>query len=117
MVNQIRICPGCVTTEVIDCSRSLGMVLEGYSPFGTGRIFRIPELVQIAGKYHKTVAQICLRWGVQMGFVLLPKSITPARIRENADIFDFELSEEDLNTLTHLKGEVGTPTDPDHIDF
>ena len=57
---------------------------------------------KLGGKYNKSWAQIMLRWGLQLGFVILPKSVTPSRIRENGDIFDFQLSEEEMTKLTEL---------------
>lgn len=117
MVNQIRLCPGDIMPEVVEYSRAHGMLLEAYSPLGTGRIFQVPELQQMAEKYHKTIAQICLRWSLQMGFLPLPKSVTPSRIQENAAIFDFELSAEDVKVLTDLKADVGGASDPDQATF
>lgn len=117
MVNQIRLCPGDIMPEVVDYSRSQGMLLEAYSPLGNGKIFQVPEVAQMAEKYHKTVAQLCLRWSLQMDFLPLPKSVTPSRIVENTQIFDFELAPEDVKTLTELKAEVGGASDPDLATF
>lgn len=117
MVNQIRLCPGETQPETSEYCRKHNILLEAYSPLGTGRVFDVPEIQELAKKYGKTVAQICLRWSLQMGYLPLPKSTTPSRIRENADIFDFELSEEDVQLIASLKGCCGPTKDPDTITF
>jgi diketogulonate reductase-like aldo/keto reductase len=70
---------------------------------------------ELAQKYGKTIAQVSLRWSLQMGFLPLPKSQTPARIRENAAIFDFTLSDEDVDLLAGMTDCCGTSSDPDKI--
>jgi len=117
MVNQIRLCPGDTQDEVVDYCRSKNILLQAYSPFGAGKIFEVPEMLALAEKYHKTVAQICVRWSLQRGYLPLPKSVTPARIRENADVFDFELDESDVRLLADMKGCAGYSNDPDNIQF
>lgn len=117
MVNQIRLCPGDTQDETVSYCREKNILLEAYSPLGTGKVFSVPELKAMAEKYNKTIAQICLRWSLQMGFLPLPKSTTPERIRENADLFDFELSPEDVCAISNLKGCCGTASDPDQITF
>mgnify|MGYP001335398191 CR=1 FL=1 len=117
MVNQIRLCPGETQEELVEYCRERGMLLEAYSPLGTGKIFEVPEVVKLAEKYGKTVAQICIRWSLQRGYLPLPKSVTPARIRENADVFDFELSPEDVKLLADMDGVVGYSLDPDTTKF
>ncbi|MBR4831114.1 MAG: aldo/keto reductase [Butyrivibrio sp.] len=117
MVNQIRLCPGDTQDELVKYCKDLGMVIEAYSPLGTGQIFDIPEVKELAAKYNKSVAQICIRFSLQMGFLPLPKSVTPARIEENLKVFDFELEETDVALLAGLKGCVGFATDPDTTNF
>ena len=117
MVNQIRLCPGDTQDEVVDYCRSLNMLLEAYSPFGVGKIFSVPEMRALAQKYGKSVAQICVRWSLQRGYLPLPKSVTPERIRENADVFDFELDAEDVQLIADMKGVVGYSNDPDSITW
>lgn len=101
-VNQCRLCPGETLPEVVEYSREKGILMEAYSPLGTGTVFSVPEMKAIAEKYGKTVAQVCVRWSQQMGFLPLPKSVSEKRIIENADVFDFELSEEDVATIAGL---------------
>ena len=117
MVNQIRLAPGDTQDEVVAYSRDKGMLLEAYSPLGVGRVFEVPEMQAMAAKYNKSIAQIALRWSLQRGYLPLSKSITPARIRENTQLFDFALSEEDVNTIANLKGCVGYSADPDNISW
>ena len=117
MVNQIRLCPGDTQDEVVDHCRSLNMLLEAYSPFGVGKIFSVPEMRALAQKYGKTIAQICVRWSLQRGYLPLPKSMTPERIKENADVFDFELDSEDVQLIADMKGVVGYSNDPDFITW
>lgn len=118
MVNQIKVCPGQPQKELADYSRSLGMVVEGYSPLGTGGIFKNAEIQQLAEKYGRTVAQVCIRWCLQQGVVPLPKSVNFARIEENSKIFDFTLSDEDLERIANLKNlEIRPVRNPDEAEF
>lgn len=116
-VNQIRLCPGDVPAANVEYCRSHNILLEAYSPFGTGRIFKIPEMADLAAKYGKSVAQICIRFSLQMGFLPLPKSVTPERIVDNTKIFDFELTKEDMDQILSLDGIVGHAKDPDTTNF
>lgn len=113
MVNQIRLCPGETQDEVVNYSRAQGMLMEAYSPLGVGKIFEVPQMKEISNKYGKTIAQIAIRWSLQRGYLPLPKSVTYERIKENADVFDFELEEEDVQLIADLKGCVGYSDDPD----
>ena len=117
MVNQIRLCPGDTQDDVVAYSREHGMLLEAYSPLGVGKIFQVPEMIALAEKYGKSIAQICIRWSLQRGYLPLPKSVTPERIRENAQVFDFELSPEDVQCIADLKGCCGYASDPDTTTF
>ena len=117
MVNQIRLCPGDTQDETVAYCRAQGMVLEAYSPLGVGRIFEVPEMQQLAEKYGRSIAQICIRWSLQRGYLPLPKSVTPSRIQENLKVFDFELDEDDVQLIADLKGCVGFASDPDSTQF
>lgn len=117
MVNQIRLCPGDTQDEVVDYCKERSMVLEAYSPLGTGRIFEVPQMQAIAQKYGKTIAQVCIRWSLQKGYLPLPKSVTESRIRENAEVFDFELSAQDVQSISDLKGCCGYSQNPDTTVF
>lgn len=117
MVNQIRLCPGSAEPELVQYCRDRNILLQAYSPMGTGKIFDVPEMKELARKYGRSIAQICIRWSLQMGFLPLPKSVTESRIRENALVFDFELTQEDVKLVAEL-GEVCGPTpNPDDRPF
>ena len=116
-VNQIRLCPGYTQPEVVKAARARGMLLEAYSPFGGGgstNILKDAVLAEIANKYGKTAAQVCVRWCLQMDFLPLPKSSTPDRIVSNAGAFGFELNADDMERLTNLKGYDSPFPHPDH---
>jgi len=117
MVNQLRLCPGVTQPEVVSYCNDRNIVVEAYSPFGTGGIFEVAEMRSLAEKYGKSVGQVCLRWCLQMGYVSLPKSKNPERIRENARIFDFALDEADVRKISELTGRCGEAPDPDRINF
>ncbi len=117
MVNQLKLCPGVTQDETVDYCKKQGIVVEAYSPFGTGMIFGNEDMKKLSAKYGKTVGQLCLRWCLEKDFVSLPKSANPMRIRENAEIFDFELSKEDVDFISNLKGVCGEAPDPDNIMF
>lgn len=117
MVNQIRLCPGDTQDEVVDFCRARNILLEAYSPLGVGKIFDVPEMKALAVKYGRSVAQICIRWSLQRGYLPLPKSNTSARIKENAAVFDFELESADVELIANLKGCVGYSANPDTITW
>lgn len=93
------------------------ILVEVWSPLGTGRMLNNETLKSIAGKYEKSVAQLCIRWCSQNGVLPLPKSVTPARIVENADVFDFEITAEDLHVINDMPYFGGSGLHPDKIDF
>ncbi len=117
MVNQIRLCPGDTQDELVEYCRSQSILLEAYSPLGVGKIFEIPEMQALEKKYNKSIAQICIRWSLQRGYLPLPKSVTPSRIKENTDVFDFELEASDVQMIADLKGCVGFSHNPDTITW
>lgn len=117
-VNQIRQYPGEPDMgETIEYCKRNGILIQAYSPLGTGRIFESEELKSLAEKYSRTPAQICIRWCLQMGYNPLPKSVTPSRIIENADVFGFELSDDDVALLSAMPNCCGETRDPDHTTF
>lgn len=114
MVNQIELHPGWLQQETVDYCRDKGIVVEAWGPFSRGNLFGSGELDGIAAKYGKSVAQVCLRWHLQQGYIPLPKSVTPQRIEENAQIFDFELAQEDMEYISGIK-DTGTGRNPDDV--
>ena len=117
MVNQIRLCPGETQDELVTYCKERNILLEAYSPLGTGQIFKVPEIQILAEKYQKSIAQICIRWSLQNGFLPLPKSVSAERIRENMDVFGFELSDDDVRLIAELTGCVGLSKDPDTLNW
>ncbi len=99
MVNQIEFHPGYTQPETVKYSQEQGMLVQAFSPLGCGAVLSDETLKGIAAKYGKTVAQVCLRFVLQSGLNVLTKSVTPSRIVENTQIFDFELSAEDMATI------------------
>lgn len=103
MANQIKIHPGFVPAETINYCREKQIALEGYSPLATGRLLDNATIKEIAAKYDRSVAQICIRWSYQHNYLPLPKSVNEKRIKENLNIFDFELEPEDMARLDALQ--------------
>ncbi len=99
MVNQIEFHPGYCQYDNVQYSQSLGMLVEAWSPLGSGAVLRDAALERIAEKYNKSVAQLCVRFALQLGVLPLPKSTNPDRIASNADVFDFEISQEDMQRI------------------
>ena len=94
--NQIELSPFLTRTSLVDYCQSRGIVVEAYSPLARARKLSDPRLVEMAEKYGKSTAQVALRWGLQHDFVVIPKSTNKERIFENANLFDFALSTEDM---------------------
>lgn len=113
VVNQIYLNPSDAQEEVVAYNQKHEILSEAYSPLGTGNLLAISELQTIAENYQKTVAQVVLRWSLQHGFLPLPKSVTESRIIENGQLFDFELSTEDMKAIDQLKGCAGKAPNPD----
>lgn len=104
VINQIELHPIFQQKEMVAYDRENNIVTEPWSPLGNGNaeLLQNPELKSIAEKYSKTVAQVILRWHLQEGFVIIPKSITPSRIEENFNVFDFSLTEDEMNIVRSL---------------
>lgn len=104
-VNQIELHPWLARPDIVDWCTQRGIVLEAYSPLVRATRGDDPLLKPLVSKHGKTPAQILLRWGLQKGFVVLPKSVTHSRIEENTNVFDFELDAEDMKSLVTGKYE------------
>ncbi|MDR2614578.1 MAG: aldo/keto reductase [Candidatus Accumulibacter sp.] len=117
VINQIRLCPGEYRREIIDDCRARGLLVEAYSPLARGAVFERDALKQAAARHGKSPAQICVRWCLQHGCVPLPKSASAARIRENAAVFDFELSDAEMRAIDAIEDRQNWSLDPDRIDF
>lgn len=114
-VNQIEFHPRLVQQSLLDYCREKHIQVQSWSPLMRGGVVDIPELQRIASAYGKTVAQVVLRWNLQKEVVTIPKSSKPQRIRENADIFDFSLSDEEVRTIDALNRDERTGPDPDNF--
>jgi len=117
MVNQMEFHPYLVQQELIDFCHSHHIQYEAWSPLMQGRITEVKLLNDLAHKYKKDPAQITLRWDLQKGVVTIPKSVTPARIISNAQIFDFVLTETDMKLIDSLDKGHRFGADPDNFDF
>ncbi len=117
MVDQIEFHPGFMQKETVDFCKKNNITVEAWSPLGTGRVLTNETLAAIAQKYSKSVAQLCIRWCMQNATVPLPKSVTPSRIIENANVFDFVISDEDMAAINALENFGGSGLDPDNVDF
>lgn len=115
--NQILVNPSDMQMELLQYNKKHGILTEAYSPLGTGKIFEVEALKDLATKYDKTVAQIVLQWSLHHGLLPLPKSVTPERIVSNLDVYDFELSAEDIELINGLNGLAGQALDPDNTNF
>lgn len=106
MVNQIRLHPGVLQEDTVELSRKHNMIIEAWSPLSPMKYMQEDETVrEMCEKHGKSIAQVLLKWSLQHGFVTLTKSVHEKRIINNADIFDFELTPEDMNYLDSLKFE------------
>ncbi|MEA2638058.1 MAG: 2,5-diketo-D-gluconate reductase [Chloroflexota bacterium] len=107
-VNQIELHPYLLNEQVRAYDEAHGIVTEAWSPIAQGNVLDDPTVTRIADRLDRSPAQVVLRWHIQRGSVVFPKSTTPARIKENFDLFDFHLDADDLATITALdKGEAG----------
>ncbi len=103
MVNQIEFHPGYTQMQNVEYSRAQGMVVEAWSPLGSGAVLRDPGLEQIAAKYGRSTAQLCIRFCLQSGVLPMPKSVTPQRIEQNMQVFDFTISPEDMAQIAAME--------------
>jgi diketogulonate reductase-like aldo/keto reductase len=111
-VNQIELHPFLYPVAVTDLCAKHGIVVEAYSPLTRGARIDDPAIAKVANKLGRTSAQVLVRWGIQHGWVSLPKSTRKARIQENANVFDFEIPGEDMRDLDQLNEDLHTSWDP-----
>ncbi|WP_088071252.1 aldo/keto reductase [Gottfriedia luciferensis] len=117
MVNQIELHPMLSQVELREFLKENSIQVEAWAPLMQGQLFENETLQEIANKHNKSIAQVVLRWHLQNGIVIIPKSIKEHRIQENANIFDFELTEEDMTLINALNQNHRVGPDPDHFDF
>ena len=102
-VNQVELHPYFQQRELRAAHAERGIVTEAWAPLGQGVVMDDPTLTEIGRSHGRTVAQVVLRWHLQLGIVVIPKSVTPARITENIDVFDFELSDDEMAAIEGLE--------------
>ncbi len=116
-LNQVELHPYLVQQELRDLHAELGIATEAWSPLAKGGgLLADPTITGLAEKYGKTPAQIVIRWHLQLGNVVIPKSVTPSRIAENIDVFDVELAPDDVAAITALNRDERTGPDPDRFN-
>ncbi|MER7775704.1 aldo/keto reductase [Streptomyces sp. NPDC096191] len=116
-VNQIELHPHLQQHASREVHAELGIATEAWSPLGSGKgILEIPAIVAIAQKHNRTPAQVVLRWHLQLGNVVIPKSVTPSRIKENIDVFGFTLDTEDLAAISALNEDRRLGSDPAEVN-
>jgi 2,5-diketo-D-gluconate reductase A len=112
-LNQIELHPYLAQSELREVDASLQTLTEAWSPLAQGAVLDDDTVTGLAEKYGKSPAQVVLRWHLQLGNVVIPKSVTPKRIEENLDVFDFELAPDDLSAITALDRGERTGPNPD----
>lgn len=122
MINQVETHPFNQQIEAQKWMEKYGVQIEAWAPFGEGRggLFTNETIAKIAAKYHKTVAQVILRWELDRGIVVIPKSVHIERMKENFDVFDFKLSDEDMAVMTGLdkkQSSFFSHTDPNMVEW
>jgi len=116
-VNQVELHPRLTQPALRQFHALHGIATEAWAPIGQGKgLLEHPSIKEMATRYGKSPAQVVLRWHLQIGTIAIPKSVTPARIRENIDVFDFELSPADVLGLSQLGPEQRIGPDPDTFD-
>lgn len=117
MIDQIEFHPRLTQKELQAFCRENGIQMEAWSPLMQGQLLDHPVLKEIAERHQKSVAQVIIRWDLQNGVVTIPKSIKEHRIVENADVFNFELSADDMAKIDALNENFRVGPDPDNFDF
>jgi len=112
-VNQIELHPYLTQQPLRELHAELGIATEAWSPLAQGAVLGDRRITELAGKYSRSPAQIVLRWHLQLGNIVIPKSVTPSRIAENFHVFDFELSDTDVTAITALDKGLHTGPHPD----
>lgn len=116
MINQVEFHPLLSQKPLLNYCREHHIQLEAWSPLMQGNLNH-PVLQELAAKYNKTPAQIVLRWDIQLGVVTIPKSVTPSRMRENIDIFNFTLSDEDMARIDDINEDNRLGGNPDRVNW
>ncbi|MFI9157835.1 aldo/keto reductase [Kitasatospora aureofaciens] len=115
-VNQVELHPGLQQAELRAFHARHGIATEAWSPLAQGAVLDDPAVTAIAGRTGRSPAQVVLRWHLQLGNIVIPKSVTPARIRQNLDVFDFELTEQDMAAVAATDRGLRTGPHPDQFN-
>lgn len=115
-INQIELHPWLPQTHMRDIDARLGIKTEAWSPLGSGRLIDDPVIAEVASKHGKSPAQVMVRWSLQLGNIVLPKSVTPERIEQNIDVFDFVLDDADMAAIATLESGRRTGPNPDEFN-
>ena len=116
-VNQIEVHPYLAQDELRAFNAEHQIATEAWSPIAQGKVLNDPTILRVAERYGKTASQVTLRWHVQRGDIVFPKSVTRSRVEENFDVFGFELSEDDMREITTLDRNERTGPDPDTFNY
>lgn len=123
-INQIELHPRFSQKPLLAACKAEGIIPQSWSPLGGSKLWDFKEglltnevLVKIGEKYNKSTAQVILRWNIDLGIVTIPKSATPSRIKENADIFDFKLTDDEIAEIDGLNQDIRIGPDPDNFNF
>ncbi|MEV5148115.1 aldo/keto reductase [Streptomyces sp. NPDC052727] len=116
VVNQIELHPGLQQNELRALHADLGIATEAWSPLAQGAVLGDDAITTVAARHDKSPAQVVLRWHLQLGNIVIPKSVTPARVRENLDVFDFALSDEEMAAIAALDRGLRTGPHPDTLN-
>ena len=116
-INQIELHPWLTQTHMRSIDAGLGIKTEAWSPLGSGQLIDDPVIAEVAAKHGKSAAQVMVRWSIQLGNIVLPKSVTPARIEQNIDVFDFVLDDADMAAIATLESGRRTGPNPDEFNL
>jgi len=114
-VNQVELHPFLYQKELLKYCQDRGIQVEAYSPLARGERLQDPRIASLATKYSKSPAQLMIRWGIEHGLVVIPKSTREERIRENSKVFDFDISDDDMRSLDSLNEDLRLNWDPTNV--
>ncbi|AIY04789.1 plant-metabolite dehydrogenase [Planococcus sp. PAMC 21323] len=115
MVNQIELHPQLTQVPLRNFCEENDIAITSWSPLARGRLLEDPVISEIAKQHNKSIAQVIIRWHLQSGLIVIPKSVKPSRIQENAHVFDFSLSQEEMKMIDELNQDWRSGTNPDDI--
>lgn len=115
MINQVEFHPGVMQKEILEFCKRNSILVEAWSPLGSGKLIKKEQLKEIASKYNKDVAQICIKWCIQNGTLPIPKTSDTDRMKSNLNVFDFTIGKEDMEYLNNLPYMAGSGLDSETI--